>query len=79
MQSGGNFDVDYVVTGPSGKVVLEGQKERQAEFVFTATQQGDYKFCFSNEMSTHADKMVDFDISVGRWIIGCGDDDDRTD
>ncbi|KAI9892248.1 MAG: hypothetical protein M1814_001707 [Vezdaea aestivalis] len=64
VQSGGSFDVDYLVTGPTAKVVLEGQKERQGDFVFTATEIGEYKFCFSNEMSTFADKMVDFEIAV---------------
>lgn len=32
--------------------------------MFTAKEIGDYKFCFSNEMSTFADKMVDFEIAV---------------
>ena len=64
MQSGGSFDVDYVVSGPTSKTILEGTKERQGDFVFTAKETGDYMFCFNNEMSTFADKMVDFDIAV---------------
>ncbi|KAK5993583.1 putative membrane protein C17A5.08 [Cladobotryum mycophilum] len=64
VQSGGSFDVDYVVEGPGGKIILEGEKERQGDFVFTAQQVGDYSFCFDNEMSTFSDKYVDFDISV---------------
>ncbi|TPX10916.1 uncharacterized protein E0L32_008122 [Thyridium curvatum] len=64
VQSGGSFDVDYEVTGPSGKVIVEGEKERQADYVFTANDVGDYKFCFNNEMSTYTDKYVDFEIAV---------------
>jgi hypothetical protein len=64
VQSGGNFDVDYVVTAPSGKIVLDGEKERQGDFVFTGQQRGDYQFCFHNELSTHAEKMVDFEIAA---------------
>lgn len=64
VQSGGSFDVDYMVTGPGGKIILNGEKERQGDFVFTANQVGDYEFCFSNEMSTFADKFVDFEIAV---------------
>ncbi|KAH8652514.1 emp24/gp25L/p24 family/GOLD-domain-containing protein [Xylariales sp. PMI_506] len=64
VQSGGSFDLDYEVTGPGDKVILDGQKERQGDFVFTAQQVGDYKFCFNNEMSTYSDKVVDFEISV---------------
>lgn len=64
VQSGGSFDVDYVVTGPSKKIILEGAKERQGDFVFTATETGEYEFCFNNEMSTFAEKLVDFEIAV---------------
>ncbi|KAF1954245.1 endosomal cargo receptor [Byssothecium circinans] len=64
VQSGGSFDVDYAVTGPNERVVLDGTKERQGDFVFTANDVGEYSFCFNNEMSTFAEKMVDFEIAV---------------
>ena len=64
VQSGGSFDVDYEVLGPNQKVILDGQKERQGDFVFTATESGEYRFCFNNEMSTFAEKFVDFEIAV---------------
>ena len=32
--------------------------------MFTAKEQGEYRFCFNNEMSTFAEKMVDFEIAV---------------
>lgn len=49
---------------PDGKVVLSGIKERQGDFVFTAQNVGEYQFCFNNEMSTFAEKFVDFEIAV---------------
>ena len=64
MQSGGSFDVDYSVTGPGDRVVMEDTKERQLDSVFTAKDVGEYRFCFNNEMSTFAEKMVDFEIAV---------------
>ncbi|POR36735.1 Putative membrane protein C17A5.08 [Tolypocladium paradoxum] len=64
VQSGGSFDVDYLVEGPGHKVILQGEKERQGDFVFTAQQAGEYSFCFDNEMSTFSDKFVDFEIHV---------------
>ncbi|CEJ80816.1 Putative Erp2,4 [[Torrubiella] hemipterigena] len=64
VQSGGSFDIDYIVEGPNGKIVLEGEKERQGDFAFTAQEAGDYSFCFSNQMSTFAEKYVDFEINV---------------
>jgi ubiquitin carboxyl-terminal hydrolase 7 len=64
VQSGGSFDVDFEVVGPNEKVLMEGQKERQGDFVFTANDIGEYRFCFNNEMSTFAEKFVDFEIAV---------------
>jgi emp24/gp25L/p24 family/GOLD len=64
VQSGGSFDVDYEVIGPNEKVIVDGQKERQGDFVFTASETGEYRFCFNNEMSTFAEKFVDFEIAV---------------
>ncbi|KAI1342055.1 SKIP/SNW domain-containing protein [Xylariaceae sp. FL0016] len=64
VQSGGSFDIDYEVTGPNDKVILDGEKERQGDFVFTANELGEYKFCFNNEMSTYSEKFVDFEIAV---------------
>lgn len=66
VQSGGSFDIDYSVIGPTDKVILDGTKERQGDFVFTANDVGEYRFCFNNEMSTFAEKMVDFEIAVRR-------------
>jgi hypothetical protein len=43
---------------------MDGTKERQGDFVFTAQSIGEYQFCFNNEMSTFAEKMVDFEIAV---------------
>ena len=43
---------------------MDGKKERQGDFVFTASEPGEYRFCFNNEMSTFAEKFVDFEIAV---------------
>lgn len=64
VQSGGSFDIDYSVMGPDEKVIMENSKERQLDSVFTAKVTGEYSFCFNNEMSTFAEKMVDFEIAV---------------
>ena len=32
--------------------------------MFTAESVGEYRFCFNNEMSTFAEKLVDFEIAV---------------
>jgi hypothetical protein len=52
------------VTGPSKepgkeKIIIEGEKERQGDYVFTANYPGEYRFCFDNAVSTFTDKLVD--------------------
>nr|CAG8470486.1 493_t:CDS:2 [Entrophospora candida] len=64
VQTGGSFDIDYLVTDPKGKTILNGEKERQGDFIFTANYVGEYSFCFANDMSTFAEKLVDFEITV---------------
>jgi len=64
VQSGGSFDIDYIVKDPRDRVILEGEKERQGDFVFTAQESGEYMACFDNSVSTFTEKMVDFEIAV---------------
>jgi len=64
VQSGGSFDIDWVVTDPSDTIVIEGERERQGDYIFTAHKDGEYSFCFSNELSSFSDKLIDFDIMV---------------
>ncbi|OZJ01838.1 hypothetical protein BZG36_05296 [Bifiguratus adelaidae] len=64
VQSGGSFDIDYEVKDPKDRIVISGEKERQGDFVFTANFVGEYSFCFANDMSTFAEKLVDFEITL---------------
>jgi len=64
VQSGGSFDVDFEVKDPNDKILLDGNRERQGDYVFTANTVGEYSFCFENDMSTLTEKLVDFDIMV---------------
>jgi len=64
VQAGGSFDIDYEVKGPNEKIIMDGTKERQGDFVFTAQELGEYSFCFNNDMSTFQEKFVDFEIAV---------------
>ncbi|KAH7923589.1 hypothetical protein BV22DRAFT_1113316 [Leucogyrophana mollusca] len=64
VQSGGSFDIDFDVIDPNDKVLLDGQRERQGDYVLTANTVGEYSFCFENDMSTLTEKLVDFDIMV---------------
>lgn len=64
VQSGGSFDIDYTIKAPDGKVIVNEEKQRQGDWVFNAEAPGEYEFCFSNGMSTFAEKVVDFEINL---------------
>lgn len=63
VQSGGSFDIDYDIVAPSDKLVIEGRRERQLDIVFTGNEVGEYSFCFENDMSSFADKLVSSTLS----------------
>ncbi|KAI9205906.1 endosomal cargo receptor [Polychytrium aggregatum] len=64
VQSGGQFDIDFEVTDPRNEVIISANRERQVDYVFSAKHVGEYSFCFSNVMSTFAEKVIDFDITA---------------
>lgn len=64
VQNGGAFDIDYTIRDPHGAVKGEKHKQRGGEVVFGAELVGEYEFCFSNGMSTFAQKVIDFEIKV---------------
>ncbi|GAA5842450.1 hypothetical protein JCM9279_005387 [Rhodotorula babjevae] len=64
VQSGGSFDIDWTVTDPQDNIIIDGERERQGDYIFTAHSAGEYTFCFSNDMSSLSEKLVDFDIMV---------------
>lgn len=64
VQQGGSFDIDWDITGPNNKRIINGIKERNRDLVFNAKTIGEYSFCFSNLMSTFAEKVVDFDVTT---------------
>ncbi|KII84714.1 hypothetical protein PLICRDRAFT_45521 [Plicaturopsis crispa FD-325 SS-3] len=64
VQSGGSFDIDYEIRDPNEKVILDGAREHQGDYVLTANTPGEYAFCFENDMSTLTEKLIDFDIMI---------------
>ena len=58
---GGNNDVDASVKSPNGKVLYNEAKKKRDRFEFE-TSRGEYTFCFGNEFSTFAHKVVYFSL-----------------
>lgn len=64
VQSGGNFEVGYSVHDPNDKPIIEGHKERQLDVVFTGNTVGEYVFCFHNDYTSFAEKLVSTDFQA---------------
>ncbi|CAB5348170.1 uncharacterized protein OCT59_016536 [Rhizophagus irregularis] len=61
---GGQLDIDFLflISDPSDVVVQVAKKETTGTYSFTATKNGRYTYCFSNEMSTVTEKIVSFNV-----------------
>jgi hypothetical protein len=64
VQAGGAFDINYSIKGPNQQIIVQEEKQRQGDYLFSADQIGEYEFCFDNEMSTFAEKVIDFEIKT---------------
>ena len=63
--SGGQYDVDVIMTGPNGNTIYDERKKQYDSHTFTAEKDGEYVFCFSNEFSTFTHKVIYFDFQAG--------------
>ncbi len=52
------------VYGPEGRTIFNGEKETDGKYTFAAHMDGNYKYCFSNQMSTMTPKIVMFNLEV---------------
>ncbi|KAL1741587.1 emp24/gp25L/p24 family/GOLD-domain-containing protein [Schizophyllum fasciatum] len=59
---GGHLDIDFWLTDPSGEVLAKQLKQSTGTASFTAKKDGRHEYCFSNQMSSIADKTVSFNV-----------------
>jgi len=68
---GGHLDIDFWVNDPSGSAIKKHLRYSTGTVSITATADGRHEYCFSNQMSTIADKIVSFNV---HGVIYVGDD-----
>lgn len=55
---GGFLDIDVTITGPDQKVIHREERVSNGKYTFAAHMDGDYTYCFSNQMSTMTHKVI---------------------
>jgi len=66
--SGGHLDIDCRVYDPENRIVYLSERRMTDNFQFYAQQDGEYKICFGNSMSTVTGKTVSFHIYAGQKL-----------
>ncbi|WVR07301.1 hypothetical protein IAU60_004342 [Kwoniella sp. DSM 27419] len=66
---GGHLDIDFYVLDPQGKSIHSQHKKPQGSFSLSADSAGKFTYCFSNEMSTYARKVLSFNVH-GQLYLG---------
>jgi len=70
---GGHLDIDFWLTDPEGTILTKHNRYSTGSTSITAEKDGRFEYCFSNQMSTMADKEVSFNV---HGIIYISEDDD---
>ncbi|KAF8665683.1 hypothetical protein AX16_000136 [Volvariella volvacea WC 439] len=69
---GGHLDIDFWLTDPENKVLNKQVRQSTGSVSITAQKNGRHEYCFSNQMSAIADKMVSFNV---HGVIYVGEDE----
>ncbi|XP_013191105.2 transmembrane emp24 domain-containing protein 5 [Amyelois transitella] len=60
----GELDISFQLGDPLGRVIVADYKKPENSHRHTATEDGDYRFCFDNTFSTFSEKTVFFDVVI---------------
>ncbi|KIM67894.1 hypothetical protein SCLCIDRAFT_13962 [Scleroderma citrinum Foug A] len=59
---GGHLDIDFWITGPEEESLGKHIRQSTGSATVVAEKDGRHEYCFSNQMSTMADKQVNFNV-----------------
>lgn len=60
------------LSDPTGKVLGKQIRQSTGQLAITADKDGRHEYCFSNQMSAIADKMVSFNVHGVIYVTGDG-------
>jgi len=69
---GGHLDIDFWLADPSNLALGKHLKQSTGSVSITAEKDGRYEYCFSNLMSSVADKIVSFNV---HGVVFVGEDE----
>lgn len=55
--TGGNFEIDFDITGPDNTVIVSEKQKKYSDFLLKSFGVGAYKFCFTNNYGTALKKV----------------------
>ncbi|KAF7313585.1 Supernatant protein factor [Mycena chlorophos] len=70
---GGHLDIDFWLSDPESRVLGKQVRQSTGTVSITAEKDGRHDYCFSNQMSAIADKIVSFNV---HGVIYVGEDAD---
>ncbi|KAJ7591328.1 emp24/gp25L/p24 family/GOLD-domain-containing protein [Mycena floridula] len=67
---GGHLDIDFWLSDPEQHLLGKQVKQSTGDLSITAEKDGRYEYCFSNQMSAIADKIVSFNVHGIIYVSG---------
>ncbi|KAF8974641.1 emp24/gp25L/p24 family/GOLD-domain-containing protein [Flammula alnicola] len=67
---GGHLDIDFWLSDPTGRVLGKQIRQSTGQLAITAEKDGRHEYCFSNQMSAIADKMISFNVHGVIYVSG---------
>jgi len=59
---GGHLDIDFWLSDPEERILGKQIRQSTGSISITAEKDGRHEYCFSNQMSSIADKLVSFNV-----------------